>query len=63
MLRQEYIDRVCSQTLSGRFGVRIVSPTSKTEFTCLAAEAAPQTEIRSGAVRITAACGAEQGTL
>lgn len=63
MLRQNYIDRICTETLSGRFGVKVTSPASHTEFKVPSASAGPVTINRNTAVWTTAVSGVEQGKL
>lgn len=61
MLRQDIIDRICAETLSGRFGVQLVSPRKVTEVMCPSAEADVVTTIRNAAIWTNARGGIEQG--
>ena len=62
MMRQQYIDRICAETLSGRFGPSLISPRKINEFTCPSAQVDTAASLGNAAVWTSARSGPEQGT-
>ena len=60
-MRQEDIDRICAETLRGRFGPRLVSPTEIEDLICPPAHAGGAATIRDAAIWTSARTGNEQG--
>ncbi len=61
MMRQQYIDRICSETLSGRFGLSVISARKINEFGCPSAPADGVASLGNAAVWTSARSGTEQG--
>ncbi len=63
MMRQDDIDRICAETLAGRFGPSLISPRQINEFTCPSAMVDAAATLRNAAIWTSARTGIEQGKL
>ena len=57
------VDRICAETLAGRFGPRLISPRQINEFMCPSAPVDGAATLRNAAVWTSARSGTEQGKL
>ena len=57
------IDRICAETLRGRFGPRLLSPRQVSDFTWLSTPVDAAVTIRNAAIWTSARSGIEQGKL
>ncbi|MEZ5723397.1 MAG: hypothetical protein R3D59_18920 [Paracoccaceae bacterium] len=62
-MRKHDVVRICAETLAGRFGVQLISPSRISDFTCPSAQVDGAATIRDVAVWTSARSGTEQGKL
>jgi len=60
-MHRKDIDRICAETLAGRFGPSLISPRNINEFMCPSAQVDVAATIRNAAVWTSARSGSEQG--
>lgn len=63
MMCQQEIDRICTETLAGKFGPALIAPRTLNEFLRPSASADVSANLRTAAVWTNARGGNEQGKL